>query len=96
MSVFSHPAPRASAESTRSPRPRVFTVTSAAGREVALLEREGQDWFGQGKRLVLDLREVRFIDPDGLALLERWAGPALVLQGGSPFVRLLLRRQGLL
>ena len=67
-----------------------------AGRDVALLEQEGAGHRREGRRLVLDLQEARFIDRDGLTLLARWAGPGLVLRGGSPFVRLLLQRQGLL
>jgi len=64
--------------------------------DVLLLEQEGMRWLGEAERLVLDLNGLRFIDREGLDLLERWAGKQLVvLRGGSPFVRKLLERRGL-
>ena len=66
-----------------------------AGADVALLEREGRRHLQEGKRLVLDLKGVKFIDPTGMDLLQQWAGAQLVLRGGSPFVQLLLKDHGL-
>lgn len=62
-----------------------------AGENVALLEREGRGHLQEAKRLVLDLKGVKFIDRTGLALLQRWSGEQLVLRGGSSFVRMLLK-----
>ena len=66
-----------------------------AGKEVALLEQEGTRLLQEAERLVLELRDVRFIDRAGIELLQRWTGERLVLRGGSPFVRMLLERHGL-
>ena len=66
-----------------------------AGENVGLLEREGMCHLQEAKRLVLDLKGVRFIDQAGIALLQRWSGERLVLRGGSSFVRMLLKDRGL-
>lgn len=66
-----------------------------AGKEVALLEQEGTRLLQEAERLVLELRDVRFIDRAGIELLQRWTGERLVLRGGSPFVRMLLEKHGL-
>jgi len=66
-----------------------------SGADVALLEEEGTRLLGETERLILDVRGVRFIDREGIALLQRWWGKRLVLRGGSPFVRLVLEKHGL-
>ena len=66
-----------------------------SGKDVTILEREGMRHLQASKRLVLDLKEVRFIDDAGIALLERWSGERVVLRDGSWFVRLLLEKHGL-
>jgi anti-anti-sigma regulatory factor len=65
------------------------------GSEVALLVEEGERRLQAGIRLTVDLDEVRFIDPAGLDLLERWVRQGVGLRGGSLFIRTLLERQGL-
>ena len=62
-----------------------------AGENADLLEREGTRHLQEGKRLVLNLEGVKFIDRTGIALLQRWSGERLVLRGGSSFVRMLLK-----
>lgn len=66
-----------------------------SGKEVALLEEEGERWLQESARLVLELEGTQFIDGTGLALLDRWAQQGLSLRGGSAFVRQLLARHGL-
>jgi len=66
-----------------------------SGENVPLLECEGESWKRQTRHLVLDMTEVRSIDRAGAALLMRWAAEGLTLQGGSAFVRELLREHGL-
>jgi len=66
-----------------------------SGTDVGLLEEEGTRLLGESERLVLDLRGVRFIDREGLALLQRWSGERLVLRGASPFVHTRLAKYGL-
>lgn len=66
-----------------------------AGEDVELMEQEIVRWHQEGQRLVLDLEGVKFIDENGLALLKRWSERQLVLRGGSTFVRMLLKSNGL-
>lgn len=66
-----------------------------AGDDVELMEQEIGRWYQEDRRLVLDLEGVKFIDESGLALLKRWSGKQLVLRGGSGFVRMLLKSDGL-
>ena len=66
-----------------------------AGEEVALLEEELSRQLHGGRRLVLDLKGVRFIDQAGLEVLARWSGGQLVLRGGSDFIQELLKAHGL-
>lgn len=66
-----------------------------AGEEVALLEEELSRQLHESRRLVLDLKGVRFIDQAGLELLARWCGGQLVLRGGSGFIQELLKAHGL-
>ena len=68
---------------------------AVADEEVAVLAAEGQTWLRTSRRLVLDLYGVRFVDTAGLALLQGWAGPRLVLRGASPFLQSVLRAEGL-
>lgn len=65
------------------------------GGNVGLLEQEGRRYLGESSRLVLDLSGVQFIDQAGIGLLQRWQGGQLRLQGGSPFVREMLKAHGL-
>ena len=67
-----------------------------SGEDVVLLEEEGTRLLGETKRLVLDLKDTRFIDRAGIALLRRWQGNGLVLRGASLFVRTVLEKRGLL
>ena len=66
-----------------------------AGEGVALLAEEGNRWLQGGRRLVLELEGVGFIDEAGLALLAGWPATQLTLRGASMYVRLLLQRHGL-
>ena len=63
--------------------------------EVALLAQEGTRLLAESQRLVLDLKGVRFIEADGVALLVQWAGPRLVLLDGPVFLQRLLQWHGL-
>ncbi|MBI2505211.1 MAG: STAS domain-containing protein [Candidatus Latescibacteria bacterium] len=65
------------------------------GESVVLLAAEGEGHLQQTERLVLEIDEVKFIDHAGIQLLQRWARKRLVLQGGSPFVQVLLKEHGL-
>ena len=66
-----------------------------SGKDVDVLEQEGARLLQEARRLVLDLKGVRFIDEAGIALLQRWSGERLVLRNGPPFVRALLEKHGL-
>jgi len=66
-----------------------------AGTEVALLKGELERFDDLAGRLVLDLGGVRFIDQDGLKLLQCWKGKQLSLRSASAFVRMLLEEGGL-
>ena len=66
-----------------------------SGVDVALLEEEGTRLLQQSQCLVLDLKGVRFMDREGIALLQRWSGEQLVLHGASPFMRIRLSEHGL-
>lgn len=66
-----------------------------AGEDVELMDQEIVRWYQEGRRLVLDLEGVKFIDESGLALLKRWSERQLMLRGGSTFVRMLLKSFGL-
>lgn len=62
-----------------------------AGKDVALLEQEGEQVMLQGQRLVLDLESVLFIDRAGVELLRRWMDRGMTPCNGSLFIRALLR-----
>ena len=66
-----------------------------SGAEVEILEEEGTRLLQEAQRLVLELKGVRVIDREGIALLQRWSGERLVLRGASPFVRTRLAEHGL-
>jgi len=66
-----------------------------AGSAIDLLEKEIDRWSRKGKRLVLNMNDVRFVDHDGVILLRDRTGGELALEGGSAFVRELLRTHGL-
>ena len=81
---------------TQSDREVVLSLYGElVGADVQLLEQEGRRHWQEAYRLVLELDGVPFVGDTGLALLHRWAGPRLVLRGGSPFLRALLRAEGL-
>ena len=65
------------------------------GEGVSLLAQAGAPVLQRGDRLVLELTGVRFLDEEGLCLLQRWSDEQLVLRGGTWFIRLLLARHGL-
>jgi len=66
-----------------------------AGEDVELMDQELSRWHREDGLLLLDLGGVKFVDESGLALLKRWSGRQVVLQGGSAFVRMLLKSYGL-
>ena len=77
---------------SQSEEETILTVDGwLVGANVAVLEQEGARHLREGRRLVLDLTGVRFIDAVGIALLQGWSGTQLDLRGGSPFVQLLLK-----
>jgi anti-anti-sigma regulatory factor len=43
-----------------------------------------------GRRLVLDLKGVRFADRAGVDLLRRWAAEDVEMRGASPYLRAVL------
>ena len=80
----------------QTPEKTVLQVDGWVSEEnVSILEQEGIRLLGESRRLVLDLKGVRYIDREGIALLQRWQGDRLVLRGGSLFVRGLLEQHGL-
>ena len=66
-----------------------------ADETVEVLAEEGQRWLQRAQRLELELRGVKFIDEAGLALLQGWAGPRLVLRGASAYLQSVLAASGL-
>jgi len=81
---------------SQTPEEAVLQVDGRlSGKNVAILEAEGARLLGETRRLVLDLKGVRFINDRGIALLRRWSEERLVLRNGSPFVRALLEKHGL-
>ena len=66
-----------------------------SGKDVDVLEEEGTRLLEESQRLVLDLKGVKVIDREGIALLRRWSGERLVLRGGSLFIQGLLEQHGL-
>jgi hypothetical protein len=74
----------------------VLKVEGAIAEQgVKVLAEVGQPWFRPGRRVVLELGGVDFIDPAGLALLQTWSSQGLVLRGAVLFVRFLLQSRGL-
>ena len=67
-----------------------------AGADVELLEEEGTRWLQQTDQLVLSLKGLQSIDPDGIQLLQRWAEEGVVLKDGSTVICILLASRGLL
>ena len=65
------------------------------GENVGVLAEEAHIWLQEVRRLVLDLTGVKSIDAAGLALLQGWSGPRLVLRGGSGYLQALLAASGL-
>lgn len=66
-----------------------------SGKNVALLEQEGNRWHRKVECLVLDLKGVQFADRAGIALLQGWLGNRVVLRNESAFVRALLATHGM-
>lgn len=82
---------------TQTPEKVVVKVEGwVSGADVALLSEEGTRLLQESERLLLDLNGVRFIDREGVALLQRWSKEGAVLRGGSLFVRGLLEKHGLM
>ena len=67
-----------------------------SGVDVGVLEEEGTRLLGETRRLILDLSGVRYMDREGLSLLERWSGDRLMLCGTSTFLHTLLEKHGLM
>ena len=81
---------------SQTPEEVVLEVSGwVSGTDVDILEQEGTRLLGEAERLVLDLTHVKFIDREGLALLQRWSGERLALRGASLFIRTLLEEHGL-
>jgi ABC-type transporter Mla MlaB component len=81
---------------SQTPKEVVLAVDGwVSGKNVPILEQEGERLLGEAERLVLDLKGVKFIDREGLALLKRWSGKRLVLRGASPFLHTLLEKHAL-
>ncbi len=67
-----------------------------SGDEVMLLDRECRHWSEQAERLILVIDGLRSVDEAGLSLLQRWLHKKVRLQGGSLFLRNLLKTYGIL
>ena len=65
------------------------------GKDVRLLEEEGERLRQKAQRLILDLGGIRQIDTAGLALLHCWHRSDVELRRPSLYVRTLLASQGL-
>jgi len=79
---------------SQTPQERVVAVDGwVVGEEVAFLEDQLSGWVRDGRHLELILDGVRDIDRDGRALLRDWMERGVVLSGGSPFVRMLLKSE---
>ena len=63
--------------------------------EVALLESEICHALQQSPMLEINLDGVQFIDAAGFVLLKQWDRERLVLRGGSAFITMLLKKEGL-
>lgn len=66
------------------------------GDHVDVLAEEGRRLRTEGRTVTVDLDELRGVDSRGMALLGCWARKGVELCGGSPFIRLLLERHGVL
>ena len=66
-----------------------------SGSDVDLLSQEGTRLLEVTESLVLDLSDIRFIDPAGIALLKGWVNGQVELHTESAFVRSLLEANGL-
>ncbi|MBI2503652.1 MAG: STAS domain-containing protein [Candidatus Latescibacteria bacterium] len=66
---------------------------------VRVLREEVECWLEQGRRVVLDLEQLKAISPEGLALIHRWQGKPVELRRMpmliASLVELLHGRQGL-
>lgn len=74
---------------------RLKIAGALSSAQVGVLQEEGDRALERAERLALDLAEVKSIDAAGLALLLKWAGPALELHRVPPFIATLLYQQGL-
>lgn len=70
---------------------RLTLEGSLAGPWVAELHGAVSAISSVAPRVSLDLSGVRFVDPQGLALLQQLASQGMLLQELSPFVRELLK-----
>jgi len=67
----------------------------ASGTNVALLRQEGARLLREAERLVLGMKGVKFMDREGIALLQQWSGERLRLRQLSPHLHILLAQHGL-
>ena len=65
------------------------------GPQVGVLTSEIAKWRQAGLRVVLDVQELKDIEPAGLTLLASWKGKGVQVRGGSRYIRELLGRHGL-
>ena len=66
-----------------------------AAEAVNSLRRESCRWLDGSQDLIIDLEGVRFIDDDGLTLLQGLKSPRLQIRGASEFIQSLLASYGL-
>jgi anti-anti-sigma regulatory factor len=69
-------------------------VGAIAEQDVEVLAEAVQAQWRPDRLLVLELAEVDYVDPAGLALLQTWSSQGLALRGASLYVRFLLQRRG--
>lgn len=82
---------------TQTPSQTVLQIDGQiTADQVPLVASEVERSRGQSTRLTLTLDGVTHIDPEGISLLKDCCDQGVVLQGGSVFIRALLKSEGLL
>ena len=80
---------------SRGDRDSIHTTLRLEGRvtqaELSELERTRKESQKEGRRLVLDLTGVSFVDREGVAALHRMRRDGIIITGCSPFVGELLK-----
>jgi ABC-type transporter Mla MlaB component len=80
---------------SRSDRGSIHTTLQLEGRvtqaDLSVLERTREECQKEGRRLVLDLAGVSFVDREGVAALNRMHRDGTIITGCSPFVGELLK-----